>query len=788
VTAGTDRDLYEAFFHAASDLFIAVAPDGEILAANPSARSLFGVGDGELGRWRPSDSMSPADRDAARAILQLVASGEEPSGTIVVRHVLDDRELVVEWVVHREAGARSGIVFAVGRDLTEVVRTEHQLAWVRELLDRGSDVFYVYDLDGVFRWCSDSIRSYDSFTPDDLVGQPGLDYIHPEDRREVVELVTSLRPGEEGAMRARVLHRDGHYLVFDMKVLFDGERRQYLSIHRDVTGEVSRERELRRTRRFFDSAAELFVVAVADLRVLEANRTAVVHFAGVGGSADGLDLARRWGPGFAEQARSLSPGDELSVERVERSRDGTDKRLSWSVHRGHDGELHLVGRDVTHERRLTSELRTRASTDELTGLANRTELHQRMEREIEAGVPVALLLLDLDEFKLVNDSLGHAVGDELLRIVAERLRSCARPGDVIARIGGDEFVVLLPGADLATAEHRATRIVERLAEPIGVAGRELQASASVGVASGGPGSTPADLLREADTAAYHAKSLGRNRIELYDDALRRQAQELLGVESGLRSALRGDELLLHYQAITDLTTGSVVGAEALVRWQHPTDGLLFPGRFIEVAERSGTITLIGEFVLDRALAQLAAWHAEGRTLSVTVNVSPKQLAHPRFPATVELALREHGVDPHAVVLEITESALERSVDHMTVVMHRLRSLGVRLAIDDFGTGYSSLGHLRNLPVDMVKLDRSFITDLRRDGVTASIAAAVVELGRALSLDVVAEGVESPEVAEQLRELGCDLAQGYLFHRPGPADSVAAVLERAPIRRIRPPGE
>ncbi len=441
--------------------------------------------------------------------------------------------------------------------------------------------------------------------------------------------------------------------------------------------------------------------------------------------------------------------------------------------------------DETDARMLRHRLEHQATHDSLTGLPNRALLIERttaaLERARETRSTVALIFLDLDHFKVVNDSLGHEAGDELLVAVGERLVEAVRSWDMVGRLGGDEFVVLCdPIEDTAAAETVAERITLLMSRPFVVRGRTLHVSASLGVAltAGGGSTTPADLLREADTAAYRAKERGRARYELFDDAMRARAEAQLDLEDGLRNALMRDELRVHYQPIIDLASGSVGGVEALVRWEHPERGLLLPGSFIEAAEGSGLIVSLGLRVLDQVCRQVAVWDAQLGDRApgmVTVNVSPRQLIEPDFVDSVGEVFEATGVDPGRICLEITENALMEDVDLSLGVLAGLKAIGVGLAIDDFGTGHSSLSYLRRFPVDVVKIDQSFIQDLGLDRESSSIVEAVVNLAHVLGLLVVAEGIETVEHLAALAPLGCDKAQGYYFARPMAPEPLAELL-------------
>jgi diguanylate cyclase (GGDEF)-like protein len=391
---------------------------------------------------------------------------------------------------------------------------------------------------------------------------------------------------------------------------------------------------------------------------------------------------------------------------------------------------------------------------------------------------MAALLLDVDHFKVVNDSFGHDAGDELLREVAARLLGVVRVGDTVARFGGDEFVVVAEAeCDEEGATHLARRIGEALTTPVVIDGRAVHVSASIGVAVSHGGRDARALLRDADTAAYWAKSRGRARYELFDEDLRRRADERLEIEQELREALERDELVPYYQPVVSTTTGELLGLEALVRWQHPTRGLLSPAYFLEVAHETGLVVALGRRMLELACRDLATWHGGAAARPwVSVNIDAQQLHDDGFADDVARILRETGTEPESVRLELTENAF---LDAPSVeAARRLRDLGVRLAVDDFGTGYSSLHYLRRLPVDVLKIDRSFLEDLGADHQAAAVVRAIVELPHTMDITVVAEGVETQEQLDALAAIGCDASQGYLIARPMPVAELPAYLERA----------
>lgn len=454
-------------------------------------------------------------------------------------------------------------------------------------------------------------------------------------------------------------------------------------------------------------------------------------------------------------------------------------------HHAMEGTVYVLSVRSVRDRLLReAELVRRATHDPLTGLPNRSLLLQHLELAIGRSSRVelgpAVLFLDLDRFKRINDSLGHNAGDELLVSVARRLESCSRPGDLVARIGGDEFVVLCDGLTSVQAVGRmARRIVHSLDEPFTAGSIDVRLSTSVGVAmadrsTGAEGAS--DLLAQADEAMYRAKENGGGRFAFYDREISDQAIQKLHLEAELERGISNGELVLHYQPIYEVTGGQLTGVEALVRWQHPHRGLVQPLEFIPVAEDTGMIFALGEWVLEEACRQLLAWDRSGsRPIVMSVNLSPRQLVEADIPATVGRLLSTSGVSADRLQLEITEDVMLESSGPALVALNELRQIGVGIAIDDFGTGYSSLSYLRDLPVTVLKLDRCFIEGLGTDPQASSVVAAMISLAHSFGLTAVAEGVETRTQLQALRFLDCDLAQGFFLQRPKPPDDIVELL-------------
>ena len=452
---------------------------------------------------------------------------------------------------------------------------------------------------------------------------------------------------------------------------------------------------------------------------------------------------------------------------------------------GPDGSVaHVIStnRDVTARVIAEQSLREMATHDSLTGLANRPALLEDIGRGLHAAgrtaSSTAVLLLDLDRFKIVNDSLGHDAGDTLLRVAAQRLAGTVRGGDLVGRIGGDEFVVVMRDVVRpAEAVQAAWRLVEAFRRPFATEAGELFSTASIGVAVSRADSQPADLLREADTAMYAAKDDGRDRVAVFNDELRGAVAARLAIEGDLRRARERNELAVWFQPEVDLVTGRVIAAEALLRWHHPSGKTLTAARFIDVAEETGLINDIGEWVLRQACLQAASWAtgAHGPPITVRVNVSARQLAEGGLLATLDEALAASRLDPGRLCLEITETALlsETTIarDNLTGIHDR----GVRIAIDDFGTGYASLTYLHRYPIDVLKIDRSFITGITASNRDYQLVGALIAMADHLKLSVTAEGVENPEQADCLRALGCPSAQGYLYSQAVPPEQMGTIL-------------
>jgi diguanylate cyclase (GGDEF)-like protein len=493
---------------------------------------------------------------------------------------------------------------------------------------------------------------------------------------------------------------------------------------------------------------------------------------------------------FFLQLRETSGGvagvQDWRLQRVDGSQLWTENTGSNLVAEPTVGGFVINTRDISERRTLQSRLAHQAFHDELTRLANRALFLNRVAHTVARAPrgqhPAAVLFLDLDDFKKVNDSLGHAVGDELLVAAAARLTTCVRPGDTIARLGGDEFAVLLEDVDgMSDVVVVAERISAAVRAPFHVSGRDVFIGVSIGIASVTVGESPDDVLRNADLAMYFAKGRRKGHFAIYERSMHAEMMERLELEADLRTAVERRDFQIEYQPIVSLVTGEVHGAEALVRWNHATRGMVPPARFVELAEETGMIIPLGRWVLREACERARDWRMRyrgRRPLQMSVNLSARHFQDPSLLMDVQQALNDSGLEPWALTLEITESVLMHQSGATLERLRALKGLGLNLAIDDFGTGYSSLGYLQQFPIDVLKIDRTFVDAVGMEDEDPVLARAIIALGRTLQIETVAEGIERPEQRDGLRALGCTLGQGYHFARPMPASRfVSEVLNR-----------
>jgi diguanylate cyclase (GGDEF)-like protein/PAS domain S-box-containing protein len=581
-----------------------------------------------------------------------------------------------------------------------------------------------------------------------------------------------------------------------IQLLVDERTAQLRAVNEDLNADIAArkraEQALQLRERAIEASANAIVIteAVAPHYPIEYVNPAFERITGyTPAEVIGRDSCFLWGedteqPGIKEiRAAAAELREGHAVLRSYRK----DGSLFWSDTyiapvRDENGTVsHFVSAqyDITATKRYESELEFQTNRDALTGLANRNLLRDRLSQAISYAYryshPIWLLFIDLDRFKFINDTLGHRAGDMLLKAVATRLQATVRETDTIARLGSDEFVLILPErTDAGLSTGIVQRIMDAIAQPLLIEGHEFFITSSIGVAVyPADGESPEELLKHADIAMYRAKETGRSNFQFYTSTMNERALERLRIESDLRNALERDEFVLYYQPQIDLRSNQIVGVEALIRWQHPEWGIVPPARFITLAEETGMIVPIGAWVIRTACMQAKAWQQRGLgNLRISVNLSARQFAQQDLVESVAQALSESGLDPTCLEIELTESLVMADVDHAIRILRELKALGVTLSIDDFGTGYSSLSYLKRFPIDVLKIDRSFVNDISVDTDNAAIVSSIISLAHSLRLLVIAEGVETQSQLNYLRENGCDQMQGYFFSRPVPAADLA----------------
>ena len=818
--------FYAFLVQNALDVIGVLDADGTLRYVSPAVEAMLGYAPEEVVGTEVFDYVHPDD--LVRAFLALTETIETPGalppmgfrarcadGTwrhveVVRNNRLDDLDV-------------GGVVINV-RDVTERKAAEAKLREAegryRALVEQIPAVVYIDHVDEVSSaiYMSPQVEKMLGYAPEEWLKDPEFwtKILHPDDRERM--LAESRRNNETGdpfGAEYRMISRNGRVVwVRDEAVLVRneaGEPLYWQGVFYDLTERKEVEEALRKSERSLAAAQRIAHIGNFDYSVVKDEARWSDELYRIFGFAP-----RRFVPTYKTFLRSVHPDDRDLIRRsirvalhgkrqptvdyrIVRS-DGKVRvvRSHYEVVRNGSGRVvNLVGtvHDITERKALEERLERQALHDPLTGLPNRRLFVDRLGHALRrtrrtrrrAGCPVAVLFMDLDDFKGVNDSMGHEAGDLLLLRVAERLKGCLRPQDTLARFGGDEFIVLIEDVrSPGDAVRVAGRIMRVFKDPFVVEGRELYARTSIGIALGeGSAERPEDLLRNADTAMYRAKDEGASGYRLFDPAMHEGVLRRLATENDLRRAVQRKEFVVHYQPIVCPRTGGVKAVEALVRWDHPQRGLLSPDEFVPIAEESGLVVPMGEWVLREACLRAKEWqddHLRTPPLAISVNLSAKQLSRPDLAQTVEGILDETGLEGNRLTLDVTETVYVRALEANTRALGRLEGLGVRCSIDDFGTGYSSLSYLKRLPADAIKIDKSFVKGLGEDAGDTAIVRMTIELAHTFGMEVVAEGVETGEQARMLSEMGCDMAQGFFFAKPLPPEAVPGFLDAAYQRR------
>lgn len=672
------------------------------------------------------------------------------------------------------------------------------------LVESSSDWIWEIDAGMRYVYVSPKCREILGYEPHEIIGKTPFDLMPAEEAARISASFSAIAATRQpfANMENRNLHKDGRIVVLETSGVpildADGTLRGYRGMDRDITARKHADemykKSMQRLALHFEQTPLAVIEWDTDFKVLDWNPSAEKVFGytraeALGRSASDLILPKSFKELAAQIGLDLLAGVggyRSTNENI--TKGGRTIFCEWYNTPLVDDNGHVLGvislaLDITAQKLAEQRISYLAYYDELTGLPNRTLFKDHLAQAcIEADRhkrPVALMFLDMDDFKVINDTLGHEAGNLLLQAAASRLKNCFRSGDTLARFGGDEFAVVL--ANLGHADDVglvAQNVINTLKQPFAIPGNQLCITFSMGITLYPfDGNDTETLLRNADSAMYHAKGKGRNSYQFYSAEMTRRAQAHLTLQIGLRRAFEQGELLLHYQPQVEIWTGRITGVEALLRWHDPEKGMISPADFIPIAEENGLIIPIGEWVLRTACAQMRAWQDQGfPDISVAVNLSSRQFKQDRFAQRVGKIINEAGIDPRCLELELTESVLMEDAKSVSEILAEFKQAGISIAIDDFGTGYSSLSYLKRFPIDKLKIDQSFVRDVTVDANDASLVKAIIAMARALNLKTIAEGVETADELEFLRAEGCEEAQGYLIGRPMPAEKISELLQ------------
>ncbi len=793
-----NEERYRNLFENTNDIVYIHDLEGNYLSVNNAAERIFGYKREEILKMNLSQVIVPEDLEISKGKLAEKIAGIKNSIHEVRGLSRDGRHIPLEV---NSCGiyddGKLVAVHGIARDITERKRTEEALreseAKFRTVAETASDAILTIDADGKIIFVNAAAEKIFGYRADEMLGK-SLTMIIPERMREkhLGGMSRYIQTEEKNiswkAVEHPGLHKEGYEipLEFSFAEFVREDQRFFTSVIRDVTERKKAEEAVRdseaRFRDLFENANDLIYTHDLQGNFTSLNRAGEIITGYTREEALRMNISQVVAPEYLKMAQEMmhqklvgSPPTSYELEIIAKSGKRVTLEVSSRLIFKDEKPVGVQGiaRDIT-ERKLTEEqLQYNALYDALTDLPNRTHFMKQLtlavERaELEKRFRFAVLFLDIDRFKIINDSLGHIIGDKLLVGIAERLKSCVRPSDVIARLGGDEFTILLTIKDELDALQIAERLMQKLSKPFKLDNYEVFTSASIGIIiSDDVHRKPEEYLRDADTAMYRAKETGKARYEVFDRNMHLRNINLLKVETDLRRAIERGEFRAHYQPIVALETGEIREFESLIRWKHPEKGMISPNEFIFIAEETGLIIPMGKWILEESCRQLKEWQELQTTepLSISVNLSAKQLMHPSLIAQVKEVLEKTSLDPQYLKLEVTESTVMEHSETALRVLSELQNLGVRLSTDDFGTGFSSLSYLHRFPFDRLKIDRSFINTMDQDTKSGEIVRTILMLAQNLNIETVAEGIETSQQLGQLRELGCNFGQGYLFSKP-----------------------
>jgi diguanylate cyclase (GGDEF)-like protein/PAS domain S-box-containing protein len=803
--AEDERRRLTSIVAGSGDAIFATTFDGTVTSWNPAAERLFGYAAQEI-VGQPVDLVAPADRVFEQVGMRArLAAGSPHERFETVRCRKDGTTVEVLLSVSSATDAAGNVLgySVIAHDISErreaqqaLEASERRLAEAQHIAHLGS---FEFNLPTRRLECSAEYYKIMGLDPAvEATGQRFYEMVPREDQPALRDAwLAGTLDGEAIDAEFRVVRSDGEVRSVRLRAVpelgDDGVVRTVVGTLTDDTDRLAGERDRRAAATGFEVGFEQAGIGAVILDLKGVPLRVNSATCRLLGRPPELLLGRSWrdynhpddpSPGPAIEARIAAGYDTYADERRYVQPDGTIVWASSHVklvidHEGQPDYFFVQLQDITERKQMEQDLAHQALHDSLTGLPNRALLADRIDHGLalarRRGAQMGVIFVDVDHFKDVNDSFGHNAGDGLLVQTAARIDDAIRTGDTVARFGGDEFVVVCDDVSMAELQQIADRVLAVLSAPYAVAGQELNVTASLGVALGDEASSRTSLLRDSDAAMYRAKERGRGRVEVFDELLRSKVERQLATTSELHRGLDRGEFVVMYQPIVSLATGAMISAEALVRWQHPDRGLVGPDEFISLSEETGLIVEIGAWVLEQACADLANWHRPGSPMSVSVNVSVRQLVAPDVVSMIEAVLARTGTRPDSVCLELTESVFMEDVDYFGTTLARVKELGVGLSIDDFGTGYSSLSYLKRFPVDAVKVDRSFVAGLGTDLHDTALVAAIIAMADALDLEVTAEGVETAAQQAKLEQLGCQRAQGFYLARPMPASALTALV-------------